>query len=315
MRRSADGQRSADSCFLLFFLFFSCFVQFFPVCPAHQPAAVAGSDSGFWTLIEPAGPSELPFGDTSGPVPPVHSACLLLGSVFDLCPLFITRPPSFPLICPSSCLYSLTSVLQIWTQRGSGSQQLPVSQKIPLFPPPVFPLLHPPAPQHPCGTFPPSAVGHSSLRSPAQTHLSLRTRNQDGIIPQRPLRQQSRRSQVAHRPPGHLDQADDPEFSSSSSSSGAARCHWSVRTTPDLFPPPRLRPQLSVSAADCCPALCPSPSTSWMFLMLQIPIPSLLSSLHPRRFSVSSQSPRTGFHWREGRVGDVVGDSKPGLGT
>lgn len=135
MRRSADGQRSADSCFLLFFLFFSCFVQFFPVCPAHQPAAVAGSDSGFWTLIEPAGPSELPFGDTSGPVPPVHSACLLLGSVFDLCPLFITRPPSFPLICPSSCLYSLTSVLQIWTQRGSGSQQLPVSQKIPLFPP------------------------------------------------------------------------------------------------------------------------------------------------------------------------------------
>lgn len=44
----------------------------------------------------------------------IRSACSLLGRASDLSPFFMTSPPSFPLVWPSSSfLYSLTSLLQI----------------------------------------------------------------------------------------------------------------------------------------------------------------------------------------------------------
>lgn len=81
---------------------------------------------------------------------PFNYACILQIYLFLLSEFFIQ---------------SLLSSLYVYPERGSWSQQLPVSQKTPLFPPLCFLCCHPPPPQHPCGTFPPSPVMHSSVTS------------------------------------------------------------------------------------------------------------------------------------------------------
>lgn len=85
--------------------------------------------------------------------------------------LFMRLTPSSVtfVFIPSVTSYSYPRILSaplLYPERGPWSQQLPVSQKTPLFPPSVFPRLPPhPLPQHPCGTFPPSPLVHSLLTS------------------------------------------------------------------------------------------------------------------------------------------------------
>ena len=105
----------------------------------------------------------------------ISSILPLLPSVSPLCHLpgvLLTRltPSSVTFVfIPSVTSYSYPRLLSaplLYPERGPWSQQLPVSQKTPLFPPSVFPRLPPhPLPQHPCGTFPPSPLVHSLLTS------------------------------------------------------------------------------------------------------------------------------------------------------
>lgn len=93
------------------------------------------------------------------------SLCHLPGVLF----MRLTPSSATFVFIPSvtSCSYPrVLSAPLLYPERGPWSQQLPVSQKTPLFPPSVFPRLPPhPLPQHPCGTFPPSPLVHSLLTS------------------------------------------------------------------------------------------------------------------------------------------------------